>query len=681
MSSSLTRSVPVRPRPAEARSSWSAALGLSLTLVLAAPLALVPSAPAHAHAHAQAATPLPAAASPPQLTPQLTAESAREFVDHRVPELLAEHGAPGLTVSIVADGEPLASAAHGFSDLAAGTPMDEEVHAFPTASIAKSFTATAVLQLAEQGEVDLHEDVNAYLPEELRVPDTHPGEPVTLHHLLTHTPGFDERTEMDDPEDTAAQRGLEEFLRDTTPERIFPPGRYSAYSNYGTGLAGFVVQEVSGVPFEEYVERNVFAPLGMDRTEFGQLHELAGEHDLVTGHGPDGAPAALVHIPLVPAGAAVTTTGDMARFMTALLNGGELDGERVLSTESVAKMLDRQFEHHPDATAMGYGTYEWRSGPPRGVGHGGDLDGIHTGYLILPELDAGVFVAVNGDDTDPEAGASLLHDLRFAVLLGFADEFGPAEDGGRAGSETAPEADPGADLSAYPGSYVTTRRAAHGSDRIITLFDNLTVRDAGDGSLRVQGVMIPRERWLPVGEGSDGVFVGEDSGERLVFTVEDGRAVAVYVDANPTSGYDRTSALASPGLHLVTVVVALLVLLSGTVHLRRPRGAVRITAAVSASLTALACLSAVGLLVYAVSDLNRLREWVLGDSTLLTLPLAVAVPLALATAGFAVTAWVRGWWGEGRWGRIRRVHYSLLPLAALAVIAVGAQYGLVWMLG
>ncbi|GAA1118569.1 serine hydrolase domain-containing protein [Nocardiopsis metallicus] len=657
MFSPLTHSTRTRSRPA--RPSWPASLGLSLALGMAAPLALMPSAPAQAQAIAPA--------------PPLTPDTAQAFVDGRVPELLAEHGAPGLTVSIVADGEPLAGAAHGVADLADGTPMDEGSHALPTASIAKSFTAVAVLQLAEQGEVDLHEDVNTYLPEELRVPDTHPGEPVTLHHLLTHTPGFDERTDMDDPEDTAGQRDLAEFLRDNTPERIFPPGRYTAYSNYGTGLAGYVVQEVSGVPFEEYAERNVFAPLGMDGTEFGQLHELAQEHDLVTGHGPDGAPAALVHIPLVPAGAAVTSTGDMSRFMLALLNGGELDGERVLGTESVAMMLDRQFEHHPDATAMGYGTYEWRTGPPRGVGHGGDLDGIHTGYLLLPELDAGVFVAVNGDDTDPEAGAGLLHDLRFAVLQAFADEFGPAD--ARTGSEAAPEADPGDDLSVYSGSYVTTRRAVEGTARIITLFDNLAVRDAGDGTLRVRGVMIPQERWLPVG---DGVFVGQDSGERLVFTVEDGRAAAVYLDANPTNGYDRTSALAGPGLHLITVVVALLVLLTGTAHLRRPRGAAGVAAAVSASLTALACLVSVGLVVYAVTDMNRLQDWVFGDSVVLTMPLASAVPLALTTAGFAVTAWVRGWWGEGWWGRIRRVHYSLLPLAALAVIAVGVQYGLVW---
>lgn len=624
--------------------SLAAPLGLALAAVLALPAA---------------AGAAPVAAPPPSLG--LTEEAAREFVDQRVPELLAEHGAPGVVVSVVGDGAPLASAAHGVADLAAENPLDP-LAGLPTASVAKSFTALAVLQLVERGEVDPHEDVNTYLPEDLRVPDTH-DEPVTLHHLLTHSAGFDERTEMDDPEDPASQRGLEEFLRDNTPERLFPPGRFTAYSNYGTGLAGFVVQEVSGVPFEEYVERNVFAPLGMDDTRFRQLHE---EDGLVTAHRSDGSPVPYPHIPLPPAGAAVTTGDDMARFMLALLGGGELDGERVLGSEWTDAMLDRRFEVHPEATAMGYGTYEFRTGPPRAVGHGGDLDGVHTGYVLVPEIGAGMFVAVNGDDSGPDAGADPLRDLRFAVLNGFVDAFAPAEDtdGTGAGNTDATPA------SAYTGGYVTTRRPGSGSGRIVTLFDNVTVRDAGDGALNVRGGLVPDDRWVPVG---DDVFEAEETGERLAFVMEDGEAVAVYLDANPTSGYDRVPVWGTPGVHLVTVAVSLLLLLSGAVRLRRPGGAARTAAAVSSGLTALACLAGVGLVVYAVLDLNRLQEWLLGGSAALSLPLGLAVPLAVVTAGFAVTAWVRGWWGP-----VRRVHYSLLPVAALAVVAVGAQYGLVW---
>lgn len=629
----------------------------ALSACLAGALVLAPLLVAAPTAHASDTADPSAPASAP------TPEAAREFVDTRVPELLAEHGAPGVAVSVVADGEPIASAAHGVSDLADGTPLDERNHVFLTASIAKSFTTVAVLQLVERGEVDLHEDVNTYLAEPYRIPDTHPGEPVTLHHLLTHTAGFDERTDFEDPDDVDTLSDLEGYLRDVTPERLFPPGRYSAYSNYGTGLAGFVVQEISGVPFDEYVERNVFAPLGMTDSMFGPMGDLERVDGLVSTHGPDGSEVTQDHFALTPAGGAVTTTGDMDRFMLALLGGGELDGERVLDAESVDSMLGRRFEHHPDATAMGYGTYEWRTGPPRGPGHGGDLNGLHNGYMLLPELDTGVFVVVNGDDTDPEAGATLLHDLRFSVLHAFADEFGPAD-------PPPTEVVPDADLSEYGGAYVTTRRTADGVLRLLALFDHITVRDSGDGTLRLGGFLAPEERLLPAG---DHLFVGEESGERVAFDVEDDRVAALYLDANPTNGYDRASVRDSPVTHLVVAAVALLFLLSATVQFRRSTGRAQVVAVVSASLTFLACLVGTGLTAYALLDVNRMREWLLGDTAVLTVPFALAVPLTLVTAVMAVRAWREGWWGP-----VRRVHYSLLPLAAATVLAVAFRYHLVW---
>ncbi len=296
------------------------------------------------------------ARTPPATTP--SPEAVQEFVDTRVPELLDEHGAPGIAVTVVADGTQVASAAHGMADLARSTPLDEATHSFPTASIAKSFTAMAVLQLVERGDIDLDEDITTYLPEDVGVADTHPEEPVTVHHLLTHTAGFAETLDWDDPDDPGSWRSAHEFLRETTADRIFPPGEFSAYSNYGMGLAGLIVEEVGGQPFEEYVHEHVFTPLGMEGTEFGQLDDLAETHDLVTLHLPDGSVAVNDRIPLTASGGAITTTDDMARFMLALLDGGELDGERVLDPESVEMMLDRQYEYHPEGTALGYGTYE-----------------------------------------------------------------------------------------------------------------------------------------------------------------------------------------------------------------------------------------------------------------------------------------------------------------------------------
>src|SRR5699024_7930584 len=289
-------------------------------------------------------------------------------------------------------------------------------------------------------------------------------------------------------------------------------------------LAGLIVEEVGGQPFEEYVHEHVFTPLGMEGTEFGQLDELAETHDLVTLHLPDGSVAVNDRIPLTAAGGAVTTTDDMARFMLALLDGGELDGERVLHPESVEMMLDRQNEYHPGGSTLGYGTYECRVGPPRGVGHGGDRGGLRTGYRLLPEIDTGMFVTDNGSDPEPEE--SSLDDLRFAVLHAFADTFAPTD-------PPQGELDHEADLGVYTGTYATTRRPTGGVERLIPLFDSMTVRDAGDGSLRVSGAVVPEEHWLPAGKG---VFVAENGTDELLFVVEDDRATSVYLGLNPTNG-------------------------------------------------------------------------------------------------------------------------------------------------
>lgn len=625
--------------------------------MLAAPLmiaALLAPSAASAAAAPGAAAVLPGA--PAEAVP-LTPETAREFVDTRVAELLEEHGAPGVAVTVVAGGEQIASASHGYADLAEQTPMDHTVHTLPTGSVSKSFTAAAALLLAEDGEIDLHEDVNTYLPEAARLP----MDGVTMHHLLTHTAGFADVLDFPSAGDTSRHLTLEEVYRTLKPEALYEPGRFTAYSNHGNGLAGYIVQEVSGLPFEEYVAQNLFEPLGMERSAFLQIYDARESYEVPTFHLPDGSVAGDLHVSQAPAGASLASTDDMARFMLALLDGGEVDGERVLPAGVAEQMLAGQHETHPEAPAVGYGTYQWRGGDSPVIGHAGDLTGMHTAYTLIPGIDAGMFVAVNGDDS--VAGNPLM-DLRMTVTQEFADTFDP---------QTPPtgEADTGADLSAYTGTYVSSRRAAGGPGQIVSLFDNMIVRDAGDGTLSVSGAMAMDDRWLPLGGGRVAAENGED---RLSFLEEDGEVVALATDANATQVYERTTLLTSPITHGVVAAAGLLVLFTAFVQFRRARDRFTVLARVLASLTALSCFVAVGLIVYGLLDSQTLEQWIFTESLALTLPLAVAVPLTAATAAVAVTAWVRGWLRPAG-----RIHLSLVVLAATAVIATGAQYGFVWL--
>ncbi|MFL1431517.1 MULTISPECIES: serine hydrolase domain-containing protein [unclassified Nocardiopsis] len=623
------------------------ALLITAPAVTAAAAPAATAAPTTPAAHAAPGTP----AAPAEATP-LTLETARAFTDTRVAELLEEYGAPGAAVTVVLDGEQVATAAHGYADLAARTPLDAEEHLFPTASVAKSFTAAAVLTLAGEGRLDLTEDVNTYLPEEARLP----GEPVTLHDLLTHTAGFAEVIER-----LGGEYGtpLNEVVRTAVPERLFAPGEYPGYSNYGIALAGYIVQEVSGTPFEEYVQRSVFTPLGMEDTEFAQLADVRADRPLVTSHLADGSPVADTFLGDVPAGSAVTSAGDMARFMEALLDGGRVDGEQALAPGVAEAMLERRYETNPATTGMGYGTFQWRAGEVPLIGHGGDLTGLHTGYVVIPELGAGVFVGVNGDDA---TGANPLVDLRMAVVNAFADTFAPQ-------ARPAGAADPGADLSAYEGSYITSRLALSGPARLVGLFDNVTVRDAGDGTLSVSGQLAVDDRWLPVGEG---VFAAENGEDLLAFVERDGEVAAIATDLNPTSVYTRTGPLGSPSLHLIVAGAALLVLVTALVPVQRSGNGFTLATRLLLTATALAAGTTVGLLVYGVADLSRAQTWLIEGSPVLTLPMTVTGALALVSTVFVGVCLARGWLRP-----FSRVHLPLAALAGLALAAVGAVYGMV----
>lgn len=191
------------------------------------------------------------------------------FLDGFFAQQLEGHRIPGAAVSVVRGGEVLVAKGYGQADVEAEEPVVADETLFRIASTSKLFTATAVMHLVEEGKLDLNEDVNVYV-DDVEVPDTYPGRPVTLRHLLTHTAGFEESFTGTGARDAADVQPLGEYLSGKTPARVRPPGEAMAYSNYGISLAGHVVEEVSGIPFERYVEKNVFDPLDMESTTFAQ---------------------------------------------------------------------------------------------------------------------------------------------------------------------------------------------------------------------------------------------------------------------------------------------------------------------------------------------------------------------------------------------------------------------------
>jgi CubicO group peptidase (beta-lactamase class C family) len=367
-------------------------------------------------------TPTPRAA-------ELTGRDVDAWLDGLVPAALERSGIAGAAVAVVRDGKVLTARGYGFADTGADgaepRPVDADRTLFRVGSIAKVFVATAVLQLFEQGRIDLDADVQRYL--DFSLPRTF-DPPITMRHLLTHTAGFEERVKG-----VVTLGGPTTDLRDSVavdpPEQVFEPGTVPSYSNYGYALAGYVVQRVSGVPFDSYVERNVLDRAGMSSSSFAQPlpAELAGR--LSRGYDTDSGPAGPFEvIGPAPAGALSASTTDMARLMLAQL--GELGPDRALLAPDTMELMRRPAL---DATSlgtlaagprMGLGLFEESRNGHRIVGHGGDTRYFHSHMQLYPDERTGVFVTLNSSG---RSGADN-RELRESLLEGFADRYFPARD-------------------------------------------------------------------------------------------------------------------------------------------------------------------------------------------------------------------------------------------------------------
>jgi CubicO group peptidase (beta-lactamase class C family) len=319
-------------------------LALACLLFLVAALGNTPALAA------QRVEALPHTLSVPELTGASGPSSPEEmeaFLDAFFEAKMAELHIPGAAIVVVQDGKVFLAKGYGLADLAHQTPVDPTKTAFRAGSVSKLFTWTAVMQVAERGLLDLDTDVNRYLTD-FRVPDTYP-QPVTLAHLLTHTAGFEDRWIGSATRGPEELEPLSQVLANAMPQRVEAPGVVHSYSNYGTGLAGHLVEQVSGRPFDQYVEEHILRPLGMDGTTFRQPIPEALAANMATGYTyADGTleAAPLIYQKIGPEGAMTLTPIDMAAFMIAHLHEGEYGNIRILEPTTAQDDLWVQGTYH-----------------------------------------------------------------------------------------------------------------------------------------------------------------------------------------------------------------------------------------------------------------------------------------------------------------------------------------------
>jgi CubicO group peptidase (beta-lactamase class C family) len=364
------------------------------------------------------------------------------FIDGVVPSLMKNNDSPSGTVAIMHQGELIFAKGYGFEDIAAQKPVDAHSTLFRPGSVSKLATWVAVMQLVEQGKLDLDADVNTYL-QGFKIKETFP-EPVTLQHIMTHSAGFEDGglgyLIIDDPEKTIT---LREAMERYQPERVNPPGAYTAYSNYATSLAGLIVESVSGLSFNDYIKQNIFDPLGMANSSFVEpLPDNLAAHMAKSYKAEAGA---YVEKPFEiianfgPAGAQSATSTDMVRFAQAILNGGELDGSRILKSETVQQMLTQQFSHDDRLLGMAYGFYATDYNGYTVLGHGGDTQWFHSYLGIDASNQLAFFVSFGGPGGSP---------VRSSFTSSFYNEYFPREE-----SPPAPPEDFSERSGQYAGTY------------------------------------------------------------------------------------------------------------------------------------------------------------------------------------------------------------------------------------
>ena len=317
------------------------------------------------------------------------------WIDSQFTEGIDSFNIAGATIVIMQGDSILHTKGYGLADIESNTQVNSSYSIFGVGSISKTFVATAIMQLYEDGKLELDRDVNSYLKSfqlEYKFND-----PITLRHILTHTAGFDVsnigtavRVEND-------MIPLAQYLKKRMPPQIRPAGKVITYSNQGYALLGLIVEEVSGLPFYEYISKKILQPLEMDYSGFKRQAEL--KENYATSYLQKGGQL-IPYKPQFelnyPAGAISATASDMGHYISMFLNNGNYKGVQILDSSSIAKMFHTPLRHYEKAKygwLLGFQESYWYG--MEICGHGGEIQGFESQLSLIPEENIGLFISVN----------------------------------------------------------------------------------------------------------------------------------------------------------------------------------------------------------------------------------------------------------------------------------------------
>ncbi len=410
--------------------------------------------------------------------PELTSADVNAWLDGMVPYAMKTGDIAGGVIVVVKDGQVLAQKGYGYADVAAKKPVDPERTMFRAGSVAKLVVHTAVMQLVEQGKLDLDADIQQYLDFPVPDADAH-GKPVTLHNLMTHTGGFEELVRGLMARDPKVLMPLETYVKATKPARIFPPGEVPSYCNYCVTLEGYIVQRVSGEGFDDYLDKHIFTPLGMSNSTFRQPLPSQFAEQISTGYRTASQPGEYFElVGPAPAGSLSTTGADMARFMIAQMQAYSGTQTPLLGHETAQRMQTTMFRAVPPSLGMSIGFFERDRNGHRVREHGGDTQFFHSKLAMFMDDDVGIFLSFNSTGKEGAVGP-----LREAIFAQFADRYFPAPL-----AELPPAKHAQESARVVTGRYSASRRAETTFFKLFSLLGQSSIAPDEKGVLTVPGI-------------------------------------------------------------------------------------------------------------------------------------------------------------------------------------------------
>lgn len=447
--------------------------------------------------------------------PRFRANDIEAWLSGFVPLAITQAKIAGAVVVIVDRNGIVFEQGYGLSDVAVGRAVSPAETLFRPGSISKLFTWTAVMQQVEQGNIDLDADINIYL--DFQIPP-YEAQPITMRQIMTHTAGFEDTVRY---LFTADLLPLQNYIKQSLPSRVFAPGTTPAYSNYASALAGYVVERVSGTPFNDYIANNIFAPLDMNNATFAQPLPDTLASQMAQGYQhAQMSPRDFEIISAAPAGALSAAGTDMGRFMIAHLN----EGRGLLRSDTAQMMHDYRAPGIDGLNRMALGfTERWVNGR-RGIGHGGDTQGFHSDLTIFPEEGIGLYISLNSTGVGGESFA-----IRQLLLEGFADRYLPDANP----VEIRPGVDPEsarAHAELVSGTYIRSRGSFTNFLSFAGLLGQIPVEMTPKGKLSFpmfEAIGMGLFDWVEVAP-----FVWQDrySSQTIAADVVDGRVIRISSD-------------------------------------------------------------------------------------------------------------------------------------------------------